>query len=264
LWHSLEVVGAPEVVDVLASWLPDAEHPMPPSRAMHYTAARTGRGYEVLEDGEVLSVVDTAAAASDAIHVRAHRRAFELASLGGWVRVHAATVDVDETRVLIAGPSGAGKTTFAARLLLDGADVEGDESVLVRKGESLAVPRSMHLKAGYERWLPELAPIAATLPTIGDVTMLDPARIGRPWRLHTRQVRHVVVLEPAGGDAPVECRPADGGAILEALLIDAFPLVETKSRMVATLAGAIVTARGHRLTVGHPDAMVESLRAAVR
>ena len=34
--------------------------------------------------------------------------------------------------------------------------------------------------------------------------------------------------------------------------------------MVSMLAGAIVHARGHRLTSGPPAAMVEALRAAVR
>lgn len=263
LWHSLRVVGDPAVVDRLASWLPDAEHPMPASRAMHYEARRTGSGYAVTEAGDELAVVVDAEAAAETIHVRAHRRAFELASLAGWVRVHAATVDLDGTRVLLVGPSGAGKTTFATRLLLDGAQVQGDESVLVRPGTSLAVPRSLHLKPGYDDWLPELAPIAATLPAVGDVTMLDPARLGRPLRLQTAPVEHVVILGPPDTEGVV-CEPADGGVILEALLVDAFPLAETKSRMIATLAGAIADARGHRLTVGPPDAMVETLRAAVR
>ena len=63
-------------------------------------------------------------------------------------------------RVLVVGPSGSGKTTLAARLLLDGADVQGDESVLVRRDASLAVPRALHLKPGYAPLLPELAALA--------------------------------------------------------------------------------------------------------
>jgi hypothetical protein len=52
--------------------------------------------------------------------------------------------------------------------------------------------------------------------------------------------------------------------VLEALLVDAFPLTETKASIVATLAGAIAGARGHRLPVGDPGTMVEALRRAVR
>ena len=61
----------------------------------------------------------------------------------------------------------------------------------------------------------------------------------------------------------VTCTAVDGGAVLEALLVDAFPLTETKSRMVSVLAGAMVSARGHRLTSGPPAAMVEALRGAI-
>jgi hypothetical protein len=167
--------------------------------------------------------------------------------------------------VLVVGPSGAGKSTLAARLLVDGADVQGDESVLVRRDASLAVPRAVHLKPGYERWLPEVASLATELPVVGDVTVLDPARLGRPWRLRAASVDHVVLLEGAAGHGagPVTCTPVDGGTVLEALLADAFPLAETKAGMVATLAGAIGRARGHRLTSGPPDAMVEALRAVV-
>jgi hypothetical protein len=63
---------------------------------------------------------------------------------------------------------------------------------------------------------------------------------------------------------PVTCVPVDGGAVLEALLTDAFPLTETKARMVSVLAGAMTSARGHRLTAGPPGAMVETLRGVIR
>jgi hypothetical protein len=260
------VEGDPEVVAHLRTILPQAEHPMAPRRAMHYAIARDGDGFTVSEEGDALTTAADAVAAADAVHVRAHRRAFELASLSGWARVHAATVDLDGARVLVVGPSGAGKTTLATRLLLDGADVQGDESVLVRRDASLAVPRALHLKAGYERWLPEVAALDRSLPTVGDVTILHPARLGRPWRLREAPVDHVILLDPAPAraatDAP-QCEPADGGAVLAALLDDAFPVTETKAGMVATLAGAIGRARGHRLAVGPPAAMVEALRAVV-
>jgi hypothetical protein len=239
---------------------------MPARRDLHYWVAHVDGRFVVREEGDDLTTVEDADTAADAIHVRAHRRAFELASLSGWARVHAATVDLDGARVLVVGSSGAGKTTLAARLLLDGAEVQGDESVLVRRDASLAVPRALHLKPGYERWLPEIGPIAAELPVVGEVTVLDPARLGRPWRLREAPIEHVVLLEGVAGghDGPVTCEPVDGGRVLEALLTDAFPVAETKARMVATLAGAIGRARGHRLTSGPPDAMVDALRTGVR
>jgi ABC-type glutathione transport system ATPase component len=142
LWHSLHVTGDRRVVERLAALLPDARHPVPALRRAHYRVTATSDGIAVAEEGDALAVAENPEDAADLVHVRAHRRAFELASLAGWVRVHAATVDLDGTRVLIVGPSGTGKTTLATKLLVEGADVQGDESVLVRRGESLAVPRA--------------------------------------------------------------------------------------------------------------------------
>jgi hypothetical protein len=233
-------------------------------RELHYAVAATSDGYAVAEEGDALAAVGTPEEAADLVHVRAHRRAFELASLAGWARIHAATVDLDGVRVLVVGPSGAGKTTLATRLLLDGADVQGDESVLVRRGASLAVPRALHLKPGTERVLPELAPVLPSLPVVNAVTLLDPARLDRPVQLRVEPVTYVVLLagraKPSGD---VECIAIDGGAVLEALLTDAFPLTETKARIVSVLAGAMVSARGFRLTWGPPAAMVEALRGAI-
>jgi hypothetical protein len=274
LWHSLRVEGDVGVVDHLTALLPDAHHPVPALRELHYLALDTPDGFAVTEEGDALATVDTAEAAADLVHVRAHRRAFELASLSGWARVHAATVDLatvegDRVRVLVVGPSGAGKTTLATRLLFDGADVQGDESVLVRRGESLAVPRALHLKPGAAAALPELDAVLPELPVVGEVAVLDPARVARPVTLRVAPVEHVVVLAGRPGHTAsdptedVTCTPLDGGAVLEALLTDAFPLTETKARMVSVLAGAMVSAHGHRLTSGRPDAMVEALRGAI-
>ncbi|HEY3669810.1 MAG TPA: hypothetical protein VGN51_02665 [Acidimicrobiia bacterium] len=274
LWHSCSVEGDTRVIDHLAALLPDAHHPVPVLRELHYDVADTADGFAITEEGDALATVATAEEAADVVHVRAHRRAFELASLSGWARLHAATVDLAtvegrRVRVLVVGPSGAGKTTLATRLLLDGADVQGDESVLVRRAASLAVPRALHLKPGAAVVLPELAAVLPELPVIGEVTVLDPARVDRPVTLRIAPVAHVVVLagprhEPADASEGVTCTPIDGGAVLEALLTDAFPLTETKARMVSVLAGAMVSARGHRLTAGPPDAMVEALRGAIR
>jgi hypothetical protein len=262
----LVVEGDPRVVEHLATLLPDARHPVPARGDLRYEVHATADGFAIAEEGDALAVVATPEAAADVVHVRAHRRAFELASLAGWARLHAATVDLEGARVLVVGPSGAGKTTLATRLLLDGAEVQGDESVLVRRGESLAVPRALHLKAGTERVLPELAPLLPSLPVMNEVTLLDPARLDRPVDLRVAPVAHVVLLagRPAEPDGAITCTPVDGGTVLEALLTDAFPLTETKARMVSVLAGAMVSARGHRLTSGPPRAMVEALRGAIR
>jgi hypothetical protein len=266
LWHTLHVDGDAEVLDVLVPLLPQARYPMPPRAALHYDVRAGGDGWEVREEGDRLSVARTVTEARDAVYVRAHRRAFELASLAGWSRVHAATVDLDGVRLLVVGPSGAGKTTLAVRLLFDGVAVQGDESVLVhRTGVSLAVPRAFHLKDRAAEVVPELRRFP-DLFRVEDVLVLDPARVRSPWELAEAPVDHVVLLErPArGGPVGPRAEPVPGPVVLEALLQQSFPVAESTAELVRTLSGALRSARGHRITGGDPAATVGALRRAIR
>ncbi|MET0628656.1 MAG: hypothetical protein ABW033_09390 [Acidimicrobiia bacterium] len=257
-----------DVLDALLPLLPQATHPMPPLATMHYTARRSsggsdGEGWDVGEEGDHLVRVGDAGAASDAIYVRMHRRAFELASRRGWSRVHAATVDLDGSRVLLVGQAGVGKTTLALRLLYDGADVQGDESVLLRAdGTSLAVPRAFHVKAGTDSFVPELRELGE-LPRVEEVTVVDPRLARAPWVLTDAPIDHVVLLERGEARQPA-IEPVGRAAVLEALVQQAFPLTESKAVLVRTLAGAIGAAQGHVATGGEPAATVSALRAVLR
>ena len=72
-----------------------------------------------------------------------------------------------------------------------------------------------------------------------------------------------MVLLQDRGTTP-ECDDLPVGAIVGAVLPEAFVVTETKSRLVATLAGSFATARGHRLRAGDAAATVVALRAALR
>jgi len=262
LWHTVHVAGEPAVLDVLLPLLPQATHPMPPRAEMRYRVLRHADGWEVQEEGDRLAVVPTPQAASDAIYVRAHRRAFELASLAGWSRVHALTVDLGTVRVLVVGPSGAGKTTLGLRLLFDGEAVQGDESVLVhRTGSSLAVPRAFHLKDGTADLVPELRGLPP-LTRVEDVAVLDPSTVRSPWVLTEAVVDRVVLLDrlPEGRTGAAHVEPVPGPVVLEALVQQAFPVTEGKGELVRTLVGATAGASGHRVVSGHPAATVDALR----
>jgi hypothetical protein len=260
LWHTLDVSGDDEVLEYLRPAFPAAEHPMPAVRTMTYRVGRTDAGFEAFEEGDHVVTVSSAREAGDIVYGRAYSRAFELAALSGWARVHAATVDVGDARVLVVGAAGAGKTTFALALGMHGAEVQGDEGVLLRDGASLAVPRSMHLKDGTERVVPELEAVGP-LPRIEYVRLLDPSRLGTPRRLRFRPVDHVVLLEPAVG--PVTCRPAGTPTVLEGLVRASFLLTGSKPDHLGTLVAAAGRARGHCLTRGEPRAMVEALLGAI-
>lgn len=237
--------------------MPTAQQPMRPAHTMSYEVRETRAGFEATEQGDHLAVVATADDARDAVYVRAHRRAFEFSSLSGWVRIHGALVDVAGRRVLFAGASGVGKTILALRMLVDGDAVQGDESVLVRGGVVMAVPRPLHLKPDADRLVPEIAALLGGLPRVADVAVLDPARCGFGWSLREVPLDQVILLDRAPG--PPGCVPVAQTEVIAALVPEVFPLAETKSTLLREVTAAVSPARCHRLATSDPAAM----RAAV-
>ncbi len=259
LWHDIDLeVADRDTLAALEAMVPTANHEFAATDHSRYGVEGRPGAYRVLEDGDLVAIVATAEDARDVLHRRLHRRVFERASLRGWIRLHGALVDVDGTRVLVTGPSGVGKSTLAFRLLLDGHAVQGDESVMLRGRESVAVARPFHLKHGAERLLPELDVLLPRLPRIDDVFVADPGRLGHPWRLTVAPVGHVVLLVPG---EEVRCVAAAHTAILPALVPQLFPVTETKSALLRALATALAGVRCHRLGVGAPEMMS---RAVVR
>lgn len=211
--------------------------------------------FRVLDGGDELAVVASTVALASVLHTRVHRRAFELAARRGWVRFHAATADVAGRRVLAVGPSGTGKTTLALGLLVAGAEVQGDESVLVQHGRSLAVPRRFHVKAGSEVLVPEAAAWlrdARPLDGAPGVLALDPSVAGRPWRTSLAPVDDVLLLHRT--DGPSTLGPATSADALAVLTHEAFRTVEPRAAVVRAVAGLASRATFHQLHLG-PDGL---------
>jgi len=234
---------------------------MMPCRGQRYDVTVDGSGYAIAEEGDPLAAAVTPEDVRDTIRTRAHRRAFELASLKGWVRLRGALVDVAGTRILVVGPPGAEWKPLALRLLLDGAAVQGDDSVLLRAGSAVAVPRPFVLDGASVAMLPELAGVLAGLPRVGGVALLDPARdLGVPWRLRVGALDHVVVLDD--GPGPVACLAAGPADVLADLTRSLVPVTETKPALLRALTTALAPARCHRMHVGDVGAMGRALVAA--
>jgi hypothetical protein len=195
--------------------------------------------------------------------VRVHRRAFELASLAGWIRLHGALIDIAGARVLLAGASGSGKSTLTARMLVDGDQVQGDESVLVREGVVVAVPRPLHLEPATAALVPEIGELLERAPRVSGIAVVDPGRLGFSWQLREARLDHAIALDRNPG--PEGCVPIPQTEMIAALVPQAFRVTETKSALIRELSSAVAGVRCHRLAMSDPavmrDAVLDALRA---
>ncbi len=100
----------------------------------------------------------------------------------GLFQLHAAALRLDDFLVLVAGDSGAGKTTTALSLAVAGAAWGGDDTVFLHAdgagGAAIAcVPRSFHLRAQTVRAFPSLEEHATLRPDGAEERWdLDPRR----------------------------------------------------------------------------------------
>jgi hypothetical protein len=266
LWHQVELTteqADPAVAEALRYLVNGAEHHLPALAVMHYSVATMADGsHAVSEEGDALEGVDSADGVLDLIYRRVHQRAFELASLRGWVRLHAAVVDGAGGRTLIVAPSGTGKTTLSCRLLLDGAAVAADESVMIRGGIALPVARRFHLKSDLEAAVPDLRPYTTDLPSLsgGSVRAFDPSEANFPWSVKQARVAHVVLLER--GVERSTLAPGSAVAVMPEIVAESFPHQEPTGALLAEIAAVLSRARCWRLrmhSVNHAATLVASL-----
>jgi hypothetical protein len=119
--------------------------------------------------------------------------------------IHGGSLVTGGRRILVIADKGVGKTTFMLHALADGIAVETDEHVVVRSGDLLARPRSLHVKASSVPLAPaELQPAILASPTIRDwygnpIHSFVPETAGRPWRIAPGQADHLIFMEANHG-----------------------------------------------------------------
>lgn len=227
-----------------------------------YTYRVSGSGPYVLhEDGDFLADAALPEDVSFYIYRRVYRRMLERFVLAGWVVFHAGLVKINNKSFLLMGNKGAGKTTLVTRLLLAGYALEGDEMVLARGNEIMAVPRRLHLKPGIEEQVPELASHLDGLPVAlaGDLKIrgLDPANLGFDWRIAPCQPDHLVWLSPNHGGV-TELQALGSFSMMQKLLEAYLGWGESKSRVVSCAAN-LSRGGGHRLVLGEASDAVSHL-----
>ena len=157
LWHRVRIeVEDPEARRFLGVLDHGAvQEDIRPEVEVHIGVTGSPGDYHLSENGDDWRRLDTPTDVLNIVHSRVQSRALELASRKGWVCLHGFTAVVGGRRVVVIGPSGAGKTTTALGLLAAGARVDGDECVLVAGGQVVAVPRRFLVKSGTAALVPE-------------------------------------------------------------------------------------------------------------
>lgn len=200
-----------------------------------------------------------------------HRELMACSQRAGYARLHAAVADVAGARVLLAAPSGVGKTTLALRLAQQGAVLHSDEGALIQSGRSLGLPRRAHVKdSGSWLWPREWGTHQVSLAYTPPVHAYDIAAIFGPQgtvRLSDRPTDLVVILGER--DAELQAVPVSPGEALGHLLPEAGgygstaeSITVSRSRLVAEVAALLRQARAIRLD-GYANPAVADLLSAM-
>jgi hypothetical protein len=101
---------------------------------------------------------------------------------------------------LLVGGRDTGKTTLAIALLQAGFEVSGDELVLLRDGQGIAMPRRFQYWESTRDLLPDLPPYQGQPLLFGDrsrqlLSSIDPIDLGRDWHIRPVPVAAVFCID---------------------------------------------------------------------
>jgi hypothetical protein len=178
--------------------------------------------------------------------------------------LHAATVRVGGSRMILFAHKAAGKSTLAAKLLEEGWAVEGDENVAVFGLSVLARPRTLRIKRGTIDLVPALRDAILGSPFLTDwdgrpIYSVEPCLPGRRWQIEEGRADVVVFLEQNHGGRSVMEPMRHPEALQRAIRMSYLPATG-KAAAVARLHGLVTGARCYRLSLGDLDNAVWHLR----
>lgn len=123
------------------------------------------------------------------------------------LKLHAGAATWRELFFLVTGDSNAGKTTLLMKMMLDGAEVHCDETVLLHNGLIQTFPRKFYIKEGTLQHLPRIKEICAakrSYPAFfgGRFYFADPTDLGLLWRSKEALPWAIFHLTPAFDKLP--------------------------------------------------------------
>jgi hypothetical protein len=182
-----------------------------PVRTESFISVQTDRnGYRINRDGQCYQVGKSSWDLVYTLLRLIHEQVFQ--NVPDCIRVHAGCADYRDSRFIVIGDKGAGKTTLMLRMLFEnkGFQVSGDEMVLINGNCGMPFPRRFHIKSGNVRLVPEIGPCLEKSPGFqveGSHWLhgFSPTEAGFPWKIVSKQINAVYFLTPNhDGDSRVE------------------------------------------------------------
>jgi energy-coupling factor transporter ATP-binding protein EcfA2 len=168
--------------------------------------------------------------------------------------IHAATVVKDGAALLLAGPSGVGKSTLAYAASRAGLEVRGDESAYVQRQLGLRLwgtPDRLQLSAAGATHFPELREV----PRVQSINGKSKVIVRREVHEHEWQpVDRMAVCLLSGGDGSVEVERLAAAEILHALTSDVEPGFDLRPEEGCRVAEALARPGGWRVTLSQDPA----------
>jgi hypothetical protein len=174
----------------------------------------------------------------------------------GLYLIHASAIGAQGRAALIAGQSGAGKTTTMLTSVAAGLDFLGDDTTLVQRTadghfEVITLLSTLDVTDGTAAWFPELAPhLSAQRSHTGKRQIILAEAF--PQRMATRGQAAVILAPEITGQARTGLAPANKAALLSDLLFYSVDLTDAAlaRQHLDFLAQAVEQTPVYRLLLG--------------
>jgi hypothetical protein len=171
--------------------------------------------------------------------------------------LHASVVVRDGTALLLAGPSGTGKSTLSYAAARAGLEVLSEDTVFAQLHPTLrlwGMPGSVHMPAAARRHFAELERVPLrTLPTGKQKVSVSLASLGAETTLPFIERAGICVVERTSG-SPVSSEPLDAAAVESALRGQLEPGFDLFDEGRGELVRALAPGGGWRLVLNDDPA----------
>jgi hypothetical protein len=239
-----------------------ADDPQPIRRTLHLRLRQGPDGILIEHEGQVCAQGEGLDLAIRALHLQINQLVLE--PQREVLKLHAAAGTWRGRFFMVTGDRGAGKTTLLLKMMLDGAEMHCDETVLLHDGLLQTFPRKFYVKTGTLKCLPRVAAVCATKRAYPgffgkQLYFADPTDFGLPWRSRAARPWAVFHLTPAFKKPPV-MQPCPKVEMAKQLMMQTVNLAGDLGRHVAHVCRLVGTCRCYSLRVGGLEATAALLK----